>query len=74
LFTHVDRYNYVDPDYAYTNEERLKIEKQRLVYRDYVKDLKFYREEKARTRYGVIITFLLLLLLNQAYTFFSSIK
>ena len=50
MFTHIDRHNYIDTDYAYTNEERLKNEKHRLIYRDYIRDLKFYREEKARTK------------------------
>ena len=53
MFTHVDRHNYVDADYAYTNEELMRIEKHKLVYRDYIRDLKFYREEKARTRYNL---------------------
>jgi hypothetical protein len=50
MFTNVDRHNYVDADYAYTNEELMHIEKNKLVYRDYIRNLKFFREEKARTK------------------------
>ena len=51
IFTGVDRYNYVDPDYAYTNDERMKIEVHKLIYQNYIRELKFFREEKIKTKY-----------------------
>jgi hypothetical protein len=53
-FTGVDRYNYVDEEYAYTNEEIKKIEKQKLLYRKYIEDLQYYRAEKLRIKYREI--------------------
>lgn len=50
IFTGADRYNFVDPDYAYTNEEIETIENHKLVYKNYIDDLRFYREEKFRNK------------------------
>lgn len=50
LLTGVDRYNYVDPDYAYTEEEREQIEKHKAIYKQYIDNLKFYRAEKERNK------------------------
>lgn len=58
LFTHVDRYNYVDPDYAYTNDERMKVEKHKLIYQNYIRQLKYIREEKTRIKYELFLFYL----------------
>ncbi len=50
MFTGADRYNYVDPDYAYTDEERLKIERHKEIYKQYIDNLKFYRKEQNRNK------------------------
>ena len=50
IFTGADRYNYIDPDYAYTNQEMEAIENHKLVYKTYIDNLRFYREEKFRNR------------------------
>ena len=46
----MDRYNYVDPDYAYTNEEMNQIETHKLIYKQYLDDLRFYRGERVRNQ------------------------
>jgi hypothetical protein len=50
LFTGVDRHNYIDLDYAYTEEERAKIEIHKSIYKRYLDDLRFFREEKLRSK------------------------
>lgn len=50
LLTGIDRHNYVDPDYAYTDEEREQIEKHKFIYKQYIDNLKFYRAEKGRNK------------------------
>ena len=50
LLTGMDRYNYVDPDYAYTEEEREQIERHKNIYKQYIDNLKFYRAEKERNK------------------------
>ena len=47
----MDRYNYIDPDYAYTDEERIQIENHKNIYKQYIDNLKFYRAEKFRNKY-----------------------
>ena len=50
LFTGADRHNYVDPDYAYTEVEREQIELHKSIYKKYLDDLRFCREEKKRSK------------------------
>ncbi len=50
MFTKADRYNYIDPDYAYTEEDRAKIEQHKNIYKRYLEDLYFYRSEKKRSK------------------------
>ncbi len=50
LLTGIDRYNYIDPDYAFTDEEILQIEKHKLIYQRYLDELKFYRDEIKRNK------------------------
>ncbi len=47
LMTGQDRYNYVDPDYAYTDAEREQIDNHKAIYKQYIDNLKFYRAERA---------------------------
>ena len=48
IFTGLDRYNYVDPDYAYTDKEQEKYERHKQIYKQYLKSLKYNRFEKIR--------------------------
>ncbi len=50
LMTGQDRYNYVDPDYAYTDAEREQISRHKDIYKQYIDNLKFYRAERARNK------------------------
>ncbi|CAF0834043.1 unnamed protein product [Brachionus calyciflorus] len=50
LYTGADRYNYVDPDFAYTEDELKQIEQHKSVYKKYIDDLRFFREEKRRNK------------------------
>ncbi len=49
-FTREERYNYVDPDYAYTNEERQKIEAHESIYNKLFDEQRFQRSEIKRTK------------------------
>ena len=44
----MDRYNYVDPDYAFNDAENDKLEKHKNIYKKYLESLKFHRVEKIR--------------------------
>ncbi|KAM4702008.1 cilia- and flagella-associated protein 47 [Discoglossus pictus] len=50
IFTKVERYNYVDPDYAYTEEEERLKKTHKDYYANYIRGLREHRldEEKAR--------------------------
>ncbi len=50
LFTGMDRHNYVDRDYAYTDEEMEQIERHKFIYKQYIDNLKFFRAEKRRNK------------------------
>ena len=54
LFTGIDRYNYVDPDYAYTDAEMKQIESHKLIYKKYLNEMRFDREEKLRNKEHVL--------------------
>ncbi len=49
-FTREERYNYIDPDYAYTNEERKKIELHEEAYNQLFHEQRFQRSEIKRTK------------------------
>ena len=49
-FTREERYNYVDPDYAYTNEERKLIEMHENTYNQLFDEQRFQRTEVKRTK------------------------
>jgi len=49
-FTREERYNYVDPDYAYTNEERQLIELHENDYNRLFDEQRFQRTEVKRTK------------------------
>ena len=81
LFTGADRHNYIDPDYAYTDEEIMSIEKHKLVYKKYIDDLRFAREEKHRSKYlafrslslfhSISVDLIIIITLNSEYYMFS---
>ena len=50
LFTGTERYTYVDPDYALTDEEEKLKQKHKQKYLDYIEDLRQCRiaEDKSR--------------------------
>ena len=49
-FTREERYNYVDPDYAYTDEERKEIEAHKNMYNQIFDEQRFQRSEVKRTK------------------------
>lgn len=49
-FTREERYNYIDPDYAYTDEERKQIEIHENNYNQLFDEQRFQRTEKKRTK------------------------
>lgn len=56
LFTGIERYTFVDPDYAFTDEEhRLRMEHEQQ-YLDYIKTLRGNRLADEKTRYTVILS------------------
>ncbi|NXC59688.1 CFA47 protein, partial [Aleadryas rufinucha] len=50
IFTKTERYNYIDPDFAYTHSERLLREECKKYYTDFVSRLRKRRLEKEATR------------------------
>jgi hypothetical protein len=49
-FTREERYNYVDADYAYTEDERLQIEMHENTYNQLFDEQRFQRTEVKRTK------------------------
>ncbi|CAF0728757.1 unnamed protein product [Adineta steineri] len=49
-FTREERYNYVDPDYAYTDKERKQIEMHKKPYNELFNEQRFQRTEVKRTK------------------------
>ena len=49
-FTREERYNYVDPDYAYTEEERKRIEIHDNAYNQLFDEQRYQRSEVKRTK------------------------
>lgn len=47
IFTHTDRYNFVDPDYAYTDEEMEAVKSHKKHYVEYIKTM---RENRIKNR------------------------
>lgn len=50
-FTREERYNYVDPDYAYTDDERKQIEMHENAYNQLFDEQRFQRTEIKRTKF-----------------------
>ncbi|XP_029458968.1 cilia- and flagella-associated protein 47 [Rhinatrema bivittatum] len=50
IFTRVDRYNYVDPDFAFTDEEEAERQVHKDHYADYIKGLREQRLKEERDR------------------------
>lgn len=46
IFTNIPRYNYVDPDFSYTNSEKLKKKAHEDCYARYIKDLRSARLQR----------------------------
>lgn len=51
IFTHEERHTYVDPDYAYTDEEAEAIQAHKQYYKDYIDYLRDMRRYKEQVRY-----------------------
>jgi hypothetical protein len=49
-FTREERYNYVDPDYAYTEKERKEIEIHENTYNQLFTEQRFQRTENKRSK------------------------
>ncbi|UJR33894.1 hypothetical protein I4U23_021314 [Adineta vaga] len=49
-FTREERYNYVDPDYAYTDKERKQIEQHNNYYNNLFHEQRYQRNESQRTK------------------------
>ncbi|KAM3585737.1 uncharacterized protein V6R79_025810 [Siganus canaliculatus] len=50
IFTGVRRYNYVDPSYAYTDEEEMQRQQHQQFYADFIKQLRKKRLQKIKER------------------------
>ncbi|KAG8508070.1 Cilia- and flagella-associated protein 47, partial [Galemys pyrenaicus] len=50
IFTKIPRYNYVDPDYAYTESEKIKKKEHEDYYANYIKNLRDVRLQKQTDR------------------------
>jgi hypothetical protein len=50
LFTGTERYTYVDPDYAYTDEEEKQREQHKQQYLDYIDGLRSKRKFEQKKR------------------------
>ncbi|NWH58336.1 CFA47 protein, partial [Geococcyx californianus] len=50
IFTKAERYNYVDPEFAYTDSERLSKEAHKEYYADFISSLRQHRLRRDRTR------------------------
>lgn len=48
IFTNIPRYNYVDPDFAYTDSEKLEKKAHKDHYAEYIKRSRNMRKEKNR--------------------------
>ncbi len=51
IFTSEDRHTYVDPDYAYTDEEAREIQKHKDMYKAFLDDLQEKRITQKRNKY-----------------------
>ena len=50
-FTGIQRYSYIDPDFALTDEETQRKEQHKQLYLNYIRDSRTYRELKSNKRY-----------------------
>ena len=52
-FTGVERYSYIDPDFALTDEEEKRKEDHKNLYLDYIRDCRAFREMKTKKRFSI---------------------
>ena len=55
IFTRTIRHNYVDPDYAYTDEEAEAVRQHKQYYSDFIEDLRERRRLKMQNKYEYIL-------------------
>lgn len=53
IFTKAERYNYVDPDYAYTEDEEKLKQTHKDYYTNYLKNRRDHRLKEENDRYAV---------------------
>ena len=49
-FTQVERHNYVDPDYAFTDQEADQVRNHKQFYIDFIDELREQRQNKTRSK------------------------
>ncbi len=50
-FTGIERYSYIDPDFALTDEETKRKQQHKKLYLNYIRDSRTYRDLKGNKRY-----------------------
>ena len=50
MFTRTDRHTYVDPDYAYTDEETAAVEAHKQYYADFIDKHRVQRERREKSK------------------------
>ncbi|KFO69763.1 Uncharacterized protein CXorf22, partial [Cuculus canorus] len=50
IFTKTDRYNYIDPEFTYTDSERLSKEAHKEYYTDFISSLRWHRLQRGASR------------------------
>ena len=53
-FTGIQRYSYIDPDFALTDEETQRKQEHTQLYLNYIRDSRTYRELKSNKRYCML--------------------
>lgn len=53
-FTGVERYSYIDPDFALTDEEEKQKEDHKNLYLGYIRDCRAFREMKSKKRFSIL--------------------
>ena len=56
IFTHADRHTYVDPDYAYTDEEASVVAQHKQYYIDYIAFLREQRAHHAQAMWVIVLS------------------
>ncbi|XP_028902353.1 cilia- and flagella-associated protein 47 isoform X2 [Ornithorhynchus anatinus] len=55
VFTNADRYNYVDPSFAYTHSEEIKRKANQDIYFNYIQSLRNQRQQKEKAREFILL-------------------